>query len=241
MDVRAPGVGEKRSAKLDPELLEEDVELFAGGRGHAAAPVRPAAMARLGLLMDLQGLEVKSLDETEAGKVTFEDEEVAMEMTAVSGTKGDVPELFGGGYFVEVSKGTAPNLTPGTTYDLRTGLNLKETPRSEAVCAGRPGAAEAGDRRRFADVRRLQQGQAARATAGSMTAGGHSCTSTLMGHGAGSCPRCQPSCLSRRSSAMRGCEVTCDQRQFGLQAEGRFARKRTHTLGDECTMHRSAP
>ena len=126
MDVRAPGVGEKRSAELDPELLEEDVELFAGGRGHAAAPVRPAAKARIGLLMDLQGLEVKGLDETEAEKVTFEDEEVAMEMTAVSGTKGDVPELFGGGYFVEASKATALNLTPGTTYDLRTGLNLRD-------------------------------------------------------------------------------------------------------------------
>ena len=80
----------------------------------------------MGLLMRLQDLEATDLGKTEAEMVTLEDEEVAMVLTALSGTKVDVSELFGGGSFVEASKATALNLTPGTAYDLRTGFNLSD-------------------------------------------------------------------------------------------------------------------
>ena len=57
MDAWAPGVGEKRPTELEQELLEEDAELSAGGRGHAAVPGQSAAKARMRMLAGLANLE----------------------------------------------------------------------------------------------------------------------------------------------------------------------------------------
>ena len=49
-----------------------------------------------------------------------------MVLTALSGTKVNVSELFEGGSFAETSEAIALNLTPGTTYDQRTGFDLSD-------------------------------------------------------------------------------------------------------------------
>ena len=57
---------------------------------------------------------MKGPGETAEKMVTTGDEEVAMVLTALSGTEVNVSELFEGGLFAETSEATALNLTPCT-------------------------------------------------------------------------------------------------------------------------------
>ena len=131
---------------MDPELLEEQAELEAGGRGHVAAP-----KARIGALYGLEDLDVRwrgvSTEEPEALRAEIDETRNAIDnvvaeierlkgqleteltqaaLHAVSGEQVDVSELFGGGSFVEAATATALNMTPGAAYDLRTGFNLSK-------------------------------------------------------------------------------------------------------------------
>ena len=165
---------------------------------------------------------MKDPGETAEKMVTIEDEKVAMVLTALSGTKADVPELFEGGSFVETIKATALNLTPSTDYDLRTGFDRSDPKVRKRV---------------WEDLER----QSPAIAVGSPTRAALFLHEHLHGggRGAGSYPWCRSFGLGGSSSSTRCTRLPATKASW--VAGRRRDRQGADSLGDECVRHRSAP